>query len=470
MISEYHLFIFFRDFRLQDNIGLTETLSKYTNVIPIFIFNDEQINPKRNKYFSNNAVEFLCNTLTDLDRNLKTNYNRELYMFYGSNVLSVLESISKEIKILSINFNMDYTPYALNRQDKLFRWCKQKNIIQNVYEDYLLAPIGTFLKNNGEPYNVYTPFKNLVYKKINSIQSPISTSRIKYQNITKCNAIKRSINYIGVKNTKLFYKSNPNKIHKGSRLDGLKKLEKTRHLNYDVLRNDLSFSTSYLSPYIKFGLLSIREVFWFFHKHRQQGLMDQIVWREFYFHICYYYPDVLNQSSNFNPKYNDIKWVKNKKHLDAWKQGNTGYPIIDACMKELNTTGYMHNRGRLITSNFLNRILGMDWRDGEKYFAQMLVDYDPAVNNGNWQWIASTGTDTKPASQRLFNPWLQSEKYDKDATYIKKWLPELKHIPAAHLHKWYECHQKYDLGLVKYSSPIIDYAVARQRSLNQYRL
>ena len=156
--------------------------------------------------------------------------------------------------------------------------------------------------------------------------------------------------------------------------------------------------------------------------------MDQIIWREFYFYVSYYNPRLLEKGENYNRKYDKIKWVKNSKNLEAWKNGLTGYPVVDACMKELNTTGYMHNRGRLISSNFLNRILGLDWRLGEEYFAQQLTDYDPCVNNGNWQWIASTGTDPKPYFQRLFNPWLQSSKFDGNADYIKKWLPQLKNI------------------------------------------
>ena len=145
----------------------------------------------------------------------------------------------------------------------------------------------------------------------------------------------------------------------------------------------------------------------------------------------------------------------------------TGYPIVDAGMRQLNETGYMHNRLRLITSNFLNRMLGMDWREGELYYAQQLTDYDPSVNNGNWQWTASVGVDTKPYFQRLFNPWLQSEKFDKDAEYIKKWIPELKNIPAEHLHKWDEYHSKYPK--VNYPKPVVDYKKARERSANMYR-
>ena len=161
-----------------------------------------------------------------------------------------------------------------------------------------------------------------------------------------------------------------------------------------------------------------------------------------------------------------IKWNYDKKWLEAWQQGRTGFPIIDACMRQLNTSGYMHNRGRLISSNFMNRILGLDWRLGEQYFANQLVDYDPIVNNGNWQWIASTGTDTKPYFQRVFNPWLQSYRYDKDAEYIKKWLPELETVPAKHLHQWDKYFTEHEK--IGYGGPIVDYAERRAISLKMY--
>ena len=152
-----------------------------------------------------------------------------------------------------------------------------------------------------------------------------------------------------------------------------------------------------------------------------------------------------------------------------WCNGETGFPIVDAGMRQLNQTGYMHNRARLITSNFLNRMLGMDWRKGEKYYAQQLSDYDPAVNNGNWQWIASTGVDPKPYFQRLFNPMIQSEKFDPDAKYIKEWLPELRDIPVKELHNWSDHYQKYDLKDIDYVKPMVDYKEARARSVKMYK-
>ena len=182
------------------------------------------------------------------------------------------------------------------------------------------------------------------------------------------------------------------------------------------------------------------------------------------------FPYVLN-GRNYNPKYDGIKWTKNMANFKKWCKGETGYPIVDAGMREMNTTGYMHNRARLITSNFLNRMLGMDWRLGEIYFANKLTDYDPSVNNGNWIWVSSVGVDPKPYFQRLFNPIIQSEKFDNDGEYIRKWIPSLKkmNIPNKHLHNWEKYYKQYNLETIEYVEPIVSYKEARQKSVDMYR-
>ena len=257
-------------------------------------------------------------------------------------------------------------------------------------------------------------------------------------------------------------------IVKGGRKEGIKKLKSIKKYKYyNDERNSLSIRTTELSAYIKFGCISIREVFHVILKHlgKENVLLSQIFWREFYYYIGYYFPRVL-EGKNYNRKFDKIKWRWNKKHFEAWKNGQTGFPVVDAGMRQLNTTGYMHNRGRLITSNFLNRILGIDWRHGEKYYATKLVDYDPIVNNGNWQWSASVGVDPKPYTQRIFNPWIQSEKFDKDCKYIKKWIPELKDVSNKHIHEWDNYYKFYD---VKYNKPIVDYKVNRKESIKMYK-
>jgi deoxyribodipyrimidine photo-lyase len=444
----YTIFIFRRDFRTYDNLGLYYAMKKCDKIIPCFFFNPLQIDEKKNKYFSHHSVQFLCESLSELSKEIP------LHIFHGNDI-EILNELSKHIDISDIIFNMDYTPFAKKRDKKIEQWCQKQKIQCSKIEDYLLKPIGTFNKDNGAPYTIYTPFKNNVFKHIiPKPQKQTLKNLIFHKDLESLKTYQPNMDY---------YIHNPNNLVLGGRKHGLKQLKKSNQLNYEKNRNTLFIETSQLSSYIKYGCLSIREVY---HYFKETELKSQVIWREFYFYINYYFPDLLDKSKNFQSKYDSIQWVSNKKHLELWKQGETGYPIVDACMKQLNHSGYMHNRGRLISSNFMNRILGLDWRHGELYFAQQLIDYDPCVNNGNWQWIASVGVDPKPYFQRLFNPWLQSEKFDKDALYIKKWLPQLKDIPPKHLHQWEKYYQLYDIN---YPNPIISYQQGRKRSVEMYR-
>tara|TARA_A100001015_G_scaffold71877_1_gene79678 strand:- start:14 stop:1420 length:1407 start_codon:yes stop_codon:yes gene_type:complete len=465
MNKELNIFIFFRDYRINDNIGFLETLKNKNNIIPIFIFTHEQINKEKNKYFSNNSLQFLCESIENLDLNFRKE-NKKLYIFKGEDTIEIINNLSIYFKISSISYNKDYTPYAINRSNKINKFCKKKNIELNEYEDYLLAPIETFVKDDKDPYTVYTPFKNKVYKMENLINKPNKKYNLK--NVSKIDEL-LNLNYtIHIKDLNLLYVFNKNNLVNGGREQALKHMNIKKYFNYSENRNKLSYNTTHLSAYIKYGCISIREVYWLFKNNN--SIKDQLIWREFYYYIVYYFPDILQKKINFNRKYDKLKWTKNNIFLESWKKGETGYPIVDACMKELNTTGYMHNRGRLISSNFLNRMLGHDWRDGELYFAQKLIDYDPIVNNGNWQWIASTGVDPKPYFQRLFNPWLQSKKYDPECIYIKKWLPQLKNVENKDIHEWDKNYHKYDMNNISYKIPIVNYENARKKSIEQYKL
>lgn len=452
----YNLFIFRRDFRLYDNTGLNYAMTHFNNIIPIFIFTPEQITTK-NKYISSNSLQFLVESLNELDDDLKK-YNSKLHIFYGDNI-TILNKIKSIIKIDNIIENMDYTPYAIKRSNDIK---KIEDINYILIQDYLLSNIGELNKKNGDPYLIYTPFYNNSKKYI--VKKPVNN---KINNLIYLEIL----NNIPTINYNKFLNYNKNIIYNGGRKNGLFNLNNIKNLsNYNSDRNTLSISTSLLSAYIKYGCISIREVYWKIKDiyNIENELLSQIYWREFYFYIIYYFPKML-KGNNFNSKFDNIKWINNINHFKKWCNSQTGFPIVDACMKELIITGYMHNRGRLITSNFLNRILGIDWRKGEKYFANQLVDYDPSINNGNWQWIASVGVDPKPFSQRLFNPWIQSKKFDNDCIYIKKWLPELKDIPSKHLHQWDVYCINYDLKNINYYCPIVDYKSERQRSLKQYK-
>lgn len=435
------LYIFRRDFRAQDNIGLDYAMKHYKDIIPIFIFTPEQI--AKNPYFSNASVQFLCESLAELRETLP------LHIFYGEN-LKVIQSIHKQTPLSQIVFNQDYTPYSIQRDNAIETWCRSNDIECIKTEDYLLQPIGTFNKADGSPYVVYTPFQLNAFK--HTIPKP---KRSRLQHLTYHKELEKTPFF---KDSLDYYIEGPNLV-RGGRSRGLTQLKK--RTTYD--RNLLSHDTTQLSAYIKYGCLSIREVY----HHFDHDLKSQLIWREFFYYINYYFPDLLKKSKSYQSKYDKIAWVKNKKHLDAWCAGKTGYPVVDACMRQLNHTGYMHNRGRLITANFLNRIMGINWRSGEQYFAQRLVDYDPCVNNGNWQWVSSVGIDTKPSNQRIFNPWLQSKRFDPQCIYIKKWIPELKEVAPKDIHQWDEGCALYQ---VDYPSPMVDYAMGRERSLKMYKL
>ena len=235
-----------------------------------------------------------------------------------------------------------------------------------------------------------------------------------------------------------------------------------------------------ISHYLKYGVISIREAYHnikknFTHKASYDAIIRQLYWRDFYTLIAWYYPQVLGyafdskksqwselkENSSLNTRYNNVKWSYNEKIIKAWKEGKTGFPIVDAGMRQLVETGYMHNRVRLITASFLTKICGIDWRIGEKWFAQHLIDYDPIINNGNWQWVAGGGADSQPFF-RVFNPWLQQAKFDKDALYIKQYLPELKNIEPEKIHKMEKINDLY-------IKQIVDYSEIKEVTLEKYR-
>jgi len=471
-MSKYTIFIFRRDLRIVDNKCLNYISKSHGNIIPIFIFTPEQI--VKNDYRSDNSVQFMVDSLIELNEEL-VKKGSKLHIFFGDNI-KVISKIINKIDVGAIAFNLDYTPYAIKRDKDIIKMCRVKGIDCITIEDYLMSNIGEYNKNDKDrnPYLVFTPFRNNAMKfKVDKPSGPIrSNSDSKTGNFTKTSKIDSlsSTKSSLVKIARL--NPSPNQgILKGGRKEGLKVLNKVgKQKKYNKTRNTPSIETTMLSSYIKFGCVSIREVYWKIRNKLgvKNELLSQLYWREFYYYISYYFPRTL-KGKNFNEKFDGIRWTNNKRYFKAWCDGTTGYPIVDAGMRQLIATGYMHNRMRLITSNFLNRILGINWRWGEKYYANMLTDYDPAVNNGNWQWIASTGVDTKPYSQRIFNPWAQGKKYDEDCLYIKKWIPELVGVENKHIHQWNKYHTEYDLDKIDYYEPIIDYSEGRQRSIMQYQ-
>lgn len=453
------LFIFHRDFRIVDNVGLLQASKMVESLYLCFIFTPEQVSSK-NDYKSTNSIQFMIESLQELENTINAK-GGNLMLFYENTTAAVKKTIEK-LHIDGVFFNKDYSPYALDRDEELFDLCKKKDIVCKDFEDYYLYEPGKIISaGSGKAYKKYTPFYNAVV----NIQ-PDMPSKQRISNFGK-SSMESDIT-LAEMFTKLLPKENTSILVHGGRENGLDKLTMAvkKQKDYDEKRDYFKEKTTHLSAYIKFGCVSIREVYHSFKKAfgKSHGLIRELIWREFFAHVLYAFPEVIGKS--YQQKYRNLQWRNNASEFKKWKSGKTGVPMVDACMRELNETGYMHNRGRMTVASFLIKTLLIDWRKGEKYFAQQLTDYDVASNNGNWQGISGTGVDMKPYFRDM-NPWIQSVKFDKDAIYIKKWLPELKDVPAADIHKWDEKHANYKY--VNYPQPIVVYSARKEEMLEMYK-
>jgi len=457
MKNKLGIFIFRRSYRLYDNTGLIECLKNNQTVIPVFIFTPEQI--KNNPYKSDNAVQFMVESLNDLDKQLRKKKSR-LFFFYGRQD-DVIRKLINKYPIDSVYVNMDYTPYSIKRDKRIQKICKSNDVKFCIKEDILLNPIGSIKTDSDTIYKKFTPYFDKA--RSNTVDKPKSNN---YNNYVSSR--KKYVGEISKNRIKKFYEYNESKACVGGRDNALKILRSvSKFKQYNTKRNMLTYDTTKLSGYIKFGCVSIREVY---HKIKDKlssrnGLIRQLYWRDFYYNVAFAYPIIFSKKGNLKESYDKIKWDNNTRLFNRWKNAKTGFPIVDACITEMNTTGFMHNRGRLIVASFLVKTLLVDWKHGEKYFAQKLQDYDPAVNTGNWGWVSGSGADSQPYF-RIFNPWSQGEKHDPDAIYIKKWLSELADIPAKHIHQWYKYHTEYDIN---YPDPIVDYSKMKKKVLSAYK-
>lgn len=432
--------IFRRDLRLQDNTALLDALGSSDEVLPIFIFDKRQI--EANDYKSDHCLSFMAHSLQELDETLREK-NGKIYYFYGI-AEDVVKQLLEALPIDAVYINRDYTPFSRTRDAAIEKQCVKHDVAFHCYADALLNEPEDVFKTDGKPYTVFTPAFNKA--KHIPIREP---HRNTYKNYYQKN-IAFTNDSILAKLLKLQF---PNLLVQGGRKEGLALLSKIVELtDYKDIRNIPSVrGTTRLSAHSKFGTVSIREIYHAivneFGKHHT--LINELYWRDFFTHIAYHFPAVFG--SAFHEKYNQLRWSKNEKHYRAWCEGRTGFPIVDAGMRELNATGYMHNRVRMIVASFLTKDLHIDWRWGEQYFASKLVDYDPAVNNGNWQWAASTGCDAQPYF-RIFNPWLQQKEYDPECLYIKRWIPELVHLPPKVIHSLADSTQQL---LMNYPGQIV---------------
>lgn len=448
------LFIFHRDLRLEDNMGLNKALEECAAVIPCFIFDPIQVS-NRNEYKSDNAIQFMITSLKELAQHLKKKKG-SLYLFHGD-TKKIVKKLFKDVSINAVYSNHDYTPFSLKRDEAIKKLCIQHEIDYIQTSDALLTQPNEVVTTSGTPYQVFTPFFKKARRR--KIPQPV-TKKGPHFYTKKIPGSAKNSTY-----KKILKKENKDILVKGGRKEALNILKKLSDFkDYTKTRDYPAIPTTHLSAHNKFGTVSIREVF-----HAIQdtlgsthSLIQQLFWRDFFYHVAYNSPFVFGQA--YHKKFNKLKWDTNKKAFKAWCEGKTGFPIVDAGMRQLNTIGWMHNRTRMIVGSFLTKDLHITWLWGEKYFAQNLVDYDPCVNNGNWQWTASTGCDAQPYF-RIFNPWTQQKKFDPECIYIKEWIPELKNIDNKTIHSWYKSTE----AIKNYPKPIVDHDKERKIALQRYR-
>lgn len=467
-LFELSLFIFRRDLRLVDNTGLLLASKLSKNIIPAFFLDNRQVDKTKNPYHSSNSIQFMCESLSDLNIRLKE-LNSMLFVFHGD-LIRNLEDLIKNTKINSIFVNQDYTPFAIKRDEEIKKLCDQYNIKFNSSEDLLLTDLHSVKTKAGTFSKIFTP-----YCRAASLVNVPKVSDIKPDNFIKdpkiINSIKHKLDFKNESDLFESLKLTPNKNLeiKGGRKYGEEKLKNLKTFGkYEQTRNFPIISSTRLSAYLKFGIISVREVFHLVKDSfgGNHDLIKQLHWRDFYTKISFFYPHVIGHSMKEN--LDKVEWLADEKHIEAWKNGKTGCPIVDSAMRCLNTTGFMHNRLRMITGSFFVKDLIGDWKIGEKYFANNLIDYDVSLNNGGWQWVASTGTDSQPYF-RIFNPSLQSEKFDKNCEFIKKWIPELKNVSNDHIHFWEQNYKKYK-GKVDYFDPIVFHDQQKEKVLKLYKV
>jgi deoxyribodipyrimidine photo-lyase len=428
------LFWFRRDLRLADNAGLFEALKNNQNVLPVFIFDTDILS----KLETNDLrVPFIYNTILNIKSQLQ-NKKSDLLIEYG-NTLDVFKKISEKYKIKSIYTNHDYEPAAIKRDDAVLTWAKNKNIEFKTFKDHVIFEKNEILTDMQKSYTVYTPYKKKWLASVSDFYLKSYPVDLYENNFYKIKLSEPELSEPIVTLQQMNFVDSKH-IYPDSEVH-------TQILkNYSEKRDFPALDqTSKLGLHLRFGTVSPRELAREGKKFSDVWL-SELIWRDFFTQILWHYPHVVNQS--FRPQYENINWRKNDSDFDLWKNGQTGYPLVDAGMRELNHTGHMHNRVRMVVASFLCKHLLIHWHQGERYFASKLLDYDLSANNGNWQWAAGTGCDAAPYF-RVFNPTTQLEKFDKDLVYTKKWVPEY--------------------GTAKYAKELVEHTFARDRALTEYK-
>ncbi|MBK0371227.1 cryptochrome/photolyase family protein [Flavobacterium agrisoli] len=418
-------FWFRRDLRWEDNTALWHALQSEFRVIPLFIFDTAILN----ELPQNDArVTFIYQTLQNLHQQLLP-FQSSILIQKGT-VLEVWNSLLEEFDIQGLFFNKDYEPFALERDSAVLKLFSEKGIPVESYKDHVIFEENDIVKSDGLPYTVYTPYKNKWLTEFELQKNKLQPlPPISFDNFYKNSFEFPSLESIGfTKSTIQVQKPN---------LSNITYYHQTR--DFPALD-----TTSYLSPHLRFGTVSICKLaLWAVQKN--VTFLSELIWREFFIQILFHFPNSVHQ--NFKSAYDGIQWRNNESEFKQWCQGNTGYPLVDAGMRQLNQTGYMHNRVRMVVASFLCKHLLINWQWGEAYFAEKLLDFELASNVGNWQWAAGTGCDAAPYF-RVFNPEIQQQKFDPKGVYIRKWIPE------------------FDLG---YAAPMVAHAFARDRAIATYK-
>lgn len=450
-----------RDLRLLDSHALFRALESSEQIQIVFIF-DEKILSKLDDVYSDQRVRFIKSALLEMEKQLEA----EIIIQYGEPEEVYLELIKNE-KIDAVFTNKDYEPYAKKRDLKISKRCKENGVDFHSFKDHVVFEFPEIVKDNGEFYSVFTPYKRKWLSKIDSGESLIPLFQY------RLNEVKKSIFEAKTKRAKSFLNKLPESEIPASSKNAEAKLNKFLKIinDYHATRDFPAIKgTSGLSMYIRFGLLSPRRLSLIAYQNKSEGSqiwLSELIWREFYFMIMDTHPEVATKE--FNLKYKDFPWKKNTKFHNAWIEGQTGFPIVDAAMRCLKETGQMHNRLRMVVANFYCRLLLLDWRKGERHFAKHLLDFDLSANIGGWQWSSGSGNDAAPYF-RIFNPMAQSKKFDKDAIFIKQWCPELENIPNKYIHQPSLAPKDIqgDAGCIigkDYPMEIIDYNASRKNSL-----
>lgn len=430
MKDPIHIFWFRRDLRLDDNRGFFEALKAGPPVLPIFIFDKEILEglPEDDA-----RVSFIFDRLQGMRKEMQEKHGSSLAIYHGKPE-RIFKGLLEEFEIKQVFTNRDYEPYAKQRDEQIEKLLIKHGVKFNSFKDQVIFEKDEIIKQDGGPYAVYTPYMKSWKQKFRSIDINIYYTNNYIENL--------------IKNTRLPNLSLSDLGFKRSTIK-VPDYEVTPTLIKDY-KNKRDFpaekGTSRLGPHLRFGTVSIRKLVKKADQETNKTFLEELIWREFFMQVLYHYPETVTKA--FKEKYDKIKWRNKKEEFEKWKSGKTGFPLVDAGMRQLNETGFMHNRVRMLVGSFLCKHLLIDWRWGEAYFAEKLLDYEMASNIGNWQWVAGSGVDAAPYF-RIFNPTTQIEKFDKDRKYIKKWVKEF--------------------GTDDYPEQMVDHKEARERALKTYK-